>query len=67
MTGTYSASYVLILLIDDMLDVLAVLLDLICHQDAGYTSANGQDLEFPILRAVVGYVRNGVRPVTLCM
>jgi len=47
-----SASNVGVLFIDDMLDVLAKFLDLICHKNAGDTGAYGQDFELAVLRVL---------------
>jgi hypothetical protein len=50
-------SNVCVLLIDDMFHVLTILLDLIGHKNATDSTANGQDLQFPVLRII--YIESG--------
>jgi len=40
---------VIVLLIDDMLDVLALFLDPICHKNSTDTSAYAENLDLPVL------------------
>lgn len=47
------ASYIRILLIDDVLDVFRVLLDVIRHLNTGQTGSDSQNLDLPGRRVLV--------------
>ena len=48
-----SNAYIVILLVDDMLDIRGILLNSVGHEDACHASSNGQHPKFPILRVIV--------------
>lgn len=67
-----SSSDVRVLLVDDMLNILALLHDLICHHDTTDTGANGEHLDSSCMRGTKDDVWNdivavlSVWPIAIC-
>ena len=61
------ASNVAVLLVDDMIDVLAVSLDQVCHQDATQTSSNGNNSDLSVVCRIQDSVGNDIARLFVSM